>query len=48
MDDAAARAQLGKVGRARVEEELAWGHQVRAYLAVYQQLTDNLGSGVGD
>ena len=39
LDDEAARAQLGKVGRARVEDELAWSHQERAYLAVYQRLT---------
>jgi glycosyltransferase involved in cell wall biosynthesis len=39
MDDEAARLQLGKLGRARVEDELAWSHQVRAYLGVYQRLT---------
>jgi len=39
LDDEAARAQLGKVGRARVEDELAWSHQERAYLGVYQRLT---------
>ena len=30
---------LGKLGRARVEQELAWCHQERAYLGVYQRLT---------
>ena len=39
MDDEQARARLGKIGRARVEQELAWCHQERAYLAVYQRLT---------
>jgi glycosyltransferase involved in cell wall biosynthesis len=39
LDDEAARAQLGKLGRARVEDELAWSYQERAYLAVYQRLT---------
>jgi glycosyltransferase involved in cell wall biosynthesis len=39
LDDEAARAQLGKLGRVRVEDELAWSHQERAYLAVYQRLT---------
>jgi glycosyltransferase involved in cell wall biosynthesis len=39
LDDEAARVQLGKLGRARVEDELAWSHQERAYLAVYQRLT---------
>jgi glycosyltransferase involved in cell wall biosynthesis len=48
MDDAATRAELGKIGRERVEEELAWDHQVRAYLGVYEQLTGSSVSGVGD
>jgi glycosyltransferase involved in cell wall biosynthesis len=39
MDDEPKRALLGKVGRARVEQELAWGHQERAYLDVYQRVT---------
>jgi glycosyltransferase involved in cell wall biosynthesis len=39
MDDAEARAQLGKLGRVRVEDELAWSHQERAYLGVYRQMT---------
>ena len=37
VDDAALRARMGSLGRARVEEELAWPHQERAYLGVYQQ-----------
>ena len=40
MDDEAKRTLLGKLGRARVEQELAWSHQERAYLGVYQSLTD--------
>ena len=39
LDDEAARAQLGKIGRARVENELAWKYQECAYLGVYQHLT---------
>ncbi len=39
MDDEARRTRLGKQGRVRVEQELAWPHQRRAYLGVYQQLT---------
>jgi glycosyltransferase involved in cell wall biosynthesis len=35
IDDAEGRARMGKLGRARVEDELAWPHQERAYLAVY-------------
>jgi len=38
MDDELARAQLGKTGRIRVEQELAWSHQERAYLGVYRSL----------
>jgi glycosyltransferase involved in cell wall biosynthesis len=39
LDDEAERARMGKVGRAHVEDELAWSHQERAYLRVYQTLT---------
>ncbi len=39
VDDEPGRARLGKAGRARVEQELAWSHQERAYLDVYQRLT---------
>ena len=39
LDDEQERARLGKLGRARVEDELAWSHQEHAYLGVYQRLT---------
>jgi glycosyltransferase involved in cell wall biosynthesis len=39
LDDEARRAVMGKVGRARVEQELAWSHQEQAYLAVYERET---------
>jgi glycosyltransferase involved in cell wall biosynthesis len=39
MDDEPRRALLGKVGRTRVEQELAWSYQERAYLEVYQRVT---------
>jgi glycosyltransferase involved in cell wall biosynthesis len=39
MDDEPRRTRLGKLGRARVEQELAWCHQERAYLGVYERLT---------
>jgi glycosyltransferase involved in cell wall biosynthesis len=39
MDDEPKRTLLGKMGRARIEQELAWSHQERAYLDVYQRLT---------
>ena len=41
MDDGPRRAMLGKLGRARVEQELAWDHQARAYLGVYRRVTGN-------
>jgi glycosyltransferase involved in cell wall biosynthesis len=37
-DDELRRARLGKLGRARVEQKLAWSHQQRAYLDLYQRL----------
>jgi glycosyltransferase involved in cell wall biosynthesis len=43
MDDEPGRAQLGKIGRVRVEQELAWSYQQRAYLDVYGRL---LGGGL--
>jgi len=39
MDDPAARAQMGKLGRERVESELAWPRQAPGYIAVYDRLT---------
>ena len=38
MDDEPRRAQMGKLARERVEQELAWSHQESAYLGVYQRL----------
>ena len=38
LDDESRRQLLGKRGRARVEEELAWSLQEKAYLDVYQRL----------
>ena len=39
MDDEVVRGQLGKIGRSRVEDELAWPYQARAYIGVYDRLT---------
>jgi glycosyltransferase involved in cell wall biosynthesis len=39
MDDERRRLQMGKRGRVRVEQELAWSYQRRAYLGVYRNLT---------
>jgi glycosyltransferase involved in cell wall biosynthesis len=44
IDDEPRRTLLGKMGRARVEQELAWCHQERAYLGVYQKLTGSAGA----
>jgi len=38
-DDEQGRSRLGRLGRARVEQELAWCHQERAYLDVYRRLS---------
>jgi glycosyltransferase involved in cell wall biosynthesis len=38
IDDPDSRQQRGKLGRVRVEEELAWPHSERAYLSVYQRV----------
>jgi glycosyltransferase involved in cell wall biosynthesis len=44
MDDGDARAQLGRIGRARVQDHLAWSHQERSYLRVYERLTAGAGA----
>ena len=38
LDDEPQRLRMGKRGRVRVEQELAWSHQRRAYLSVYRDL----------
>jgi glycosyltransferase involved in cell wall biosynthesis len=38
MDDEPRRSRMGKLGRIRVEQKLAWSHQERAYLGVYRRL----------
>jgi glycosyltransferase involved in cell wall biosynthesis len=39
VDDPARRVEMGRQGRQRVEEQLAWAHQQQAYLAVFDELT---------
>jgi glycosyltransferase involved in cell wall biosynthesis len=39
LDDEPRRVKLGKAGRVRVEQELAWAHQEQAYLGVFDRLT---------
>jgi glycosyltransferase involved in cell wall biosynthesis len=41
IDNEATRTRLGKLGRTRVEQELAWSYQERAYLDVYNSLLCN-------
>jgi glycosyltransferase involved in cell wall biosynthesis len=47
LDDAPRRARLGKLGRTRVEQELAWSRQERAYVDVYRRLLGDTGSQAG-
>lgn len=39
LDDPDRRARMGAFGRRRVEERLAWAHQVPAYVRVYDRLS---------
>jgi glycosyltransferase involved in cell wall biosynthesis len=39
LDDEVRRRRMARVGRERVEQVLAWKHQQKAYLGVYDQLT---------
>jgi glycosyltransferase involved in cell wall biosynthesis len=41
LDDPLRRAEMGRVGRRRVEELLAWDHQKVAYVQVYDRLLRN-------
>jgi glycosyltransferase involved in cell wall biosynthesis len=45
MDDEPRRSRMGKLGRARVEQKLAWSHQERAYLGVYRRLLADTATG---
>jgi glycosyltransferase involved in cell wall biosynthesis len=47
LDDAPRRARLGKLGRTRVEQELAWSRQEHAYVDVYRRLLGGTGSQAG-
>jgi glycosyltransferase involved in cell wall biosynthesis len=44
VDDEPRRSRLGRLGRARVEQKLAWSHQRRAYLDVYRGLMAGRGT----
>ncbi|GAA2789416.1 glycosyltransferase [Kribbella solani] len=47
LDDEMRRRRMAKLGRSRVEQVLAWKHQQKAYLGVYDQLTGHV-SRAGD
>jgi len=40
LDDPEARMLMGKLGRERIEDQLAWEHQAPSYLAVFDELTE--------
>ena len=40
IDDEPRRREMGILGRARVEQELAWDHQAPVYVEVYESLTE--------
>jgi glycosyltransferase involved in cell wall biosynthesis len=42
LDDEVRRRRMAKFGRERVEQVLAWKHQQKAYLEVYDQLTGHV------
>jgi glycosyltransferase involved in cell wall biosynthesis len=45
LDDPPRRRSMGRFGRARVEETLAWSHQQEGYLRVYDELTGRRAAG---
>jgi glycosyltransferase involved in cell wall biosynthesis len=47
VDDPQRREQMGRLGRRRVERELAWHHQSRGYLAVFDELSGRRATGRG-
>jgi glycosyltransferase involved in cell wall biosynthesis len=44
LDDPQRRASMGKVGRERVENGLAWKHQAPKYVGIYESLTSAPGA----
>jgi glycosyltransferase involved in cell wall biosynthesis len=44
IEDAGDRERMGKLGRVRVEDELAWSNSARAYLNVYQHVAGPAGA----
>jgi glycosyltransferase involved in cell wall biosynthesis len=48
LDDEPRRRAMGRLGRARVVDTLAWSHQQEAYVRVYDELTGRATARVGD
>lgn len=42
LDDPDRRAEMGRRGRERVEQQLAWTHQKKGYVAVFDELTGHV------
>jgi glycosyltransferase involved in cell wall biosynthesis len=40
LDDPSRREHMGRIGRQRIENEIAWDHQQDTYLSVYRSLLD--------
>jgi len=43
LDDPAARARMGKIGRARIEGGLSWAHSIPNLLAAYERMFTKIG-----
>ena len=43
LDDPVRRAAMGRIGRRRIEESIAWNHQQYGYVHVYHQLLNGSG-----
>lgn len=41
LDDPSRRAQMGEIGRRRIEEVLAWEHEIPSLLQAYEALSDS-------
>ena len=47
LDHPELRAPMGAIGRERVVDELAWEHQQRAYLGVFDELVHSTAGSEG-
>jgi glycosyltransferase involved in cell wall biosynthesis len=44
LDDPARRTEMGRQGRERVVQHLAWEHQQEGYLSVFDELVGHVGA----